>query len=95
MKTYDYYKAQASHKIYYNCYLHVESDPELNKLGYGDERVRVSVEAPNNITPNAVKKGVWNVQQTLAGYVYIPEGDPEFDETADKLVWGEFKEATA
>ncbi len=77
MTTYDYYKNQTSHKLYYNQYLSVDK----NENG----QITVIVESTMG-TPLICRKGVWQVK----GDSFIPEGDPEFNDKADKLVWGRF-----
>lgn len=76
MKTYDYYKTNPTGKVYYDIYW-------FN----GDDGV-AGYEVTGFNRPFAVDKGVWNVIDNGGWTTYVPEGATNFDENADKLVWG-------
>lgn len=78
MKTYDYYKRNPSAKVYYGIYWFNEDD---GRAGY---------ECTGFNKPFAIDKGVWSINEICGGVVYIPEGASNFDDNADKIVWGRF-----
>lgn len=76
MKTYDYYKDKATEKNFSYWF--------VNNNGH----IRVELDeqlCARYGRPFILNKGVWC---EIFKNVYVPEGDPEFDETKNKLVWG-------
>lgn len=77
MKTYDYYKGNPTQQVYYNIYWFNEN----GEAGY---------ECTSYDKPFAIEKGVWSIVESCGATTYIPEGAANFDENADKIVWGRF-----
>lgn len=80
--TYDFYKNRESRKLYYGAYLSVSEN---------DGSIEVTIEHKNGMpVPFELQKGVWNCLPGAGFDRYIPEGDPRFDATLPRLVWGRY-----
>ena len=79
MNTYDYYKNQQTHILRGQSKIFVEN---------GHVMIEVYDDDPYGF-PNQVKKGIWSVNKIVGATQYVPEGDPEYDENGEQIVWGE------
>lgn len=79
--TYDFYKNRESRRLYC-AYLHVVKENGV---------ALVTIEHKNGMpVPFEIQKGVWNCLSGMGCDRYIPEGDPRFDATLPRLVWGRY-----